>query len=393
MLRRSLRLSAQRQMRESAPKLQERWQGDVNKVLENKQPGASTALRDRKAAVQRDRDFTPVEQAFPKLREKKYPTAVRQRVLAEAQPADPHVVRAAIVGPPNAGKSTLLNSLVTQHVAATSERAGTTVHNSSAYTTVGNTQIRFIDTPGMFVPKHSSANPITYTAPAGASYEAFDSLMAADVAVFAYSGEKRHIDPDDVGILRKVRDMCVRRDMPLALAITKYDVVKGRKASFAARYSHLRASIDEAGVDFAQTFETSARSYYGVLELKDFMARYARSGEWLKYRGEASDMLPPEVAREMINEAIMRHVDADGLVRKISFQIVGWTRRRDHTEVYIEVFVPSTVVMAVFYKHLPAVVDHLKARLSYALNARMTPLFEVLVSPGGMRPDARASVY
>ena len=373
-------------------KAREQWAAEVNKFLEDKKRSALDAHRERMKRIREARDFTPVEEAFPKLKER--PISEMQGLKAQrvtSQPPDAHVVRTAIVGPPNAGKSSLVNSLVTTHVAATASKAGTTIRNKAAFTTIGNTQISFIDTPGMFVPRRTAANPVKFAAPAATAYEAFDSLMRADVAIFAFCADNRQIDPDDVGILRKVRDMCVRRDMPMALAITKYDLVRNKGNLVQKRYNHLRDRIDEAGVSFADSFETSAKTFYGVVELKDFIARYAKPGDWSMYRTEAHDMLPPERAVDAINEALMRHVTPATLVNSMNHKVVGWTRRERHTEVFVEVFLPSTFALRCFYSALGAVNDHAQERLSYDLNMRIKLVFQAYVAPGGVRPNARAA--
>jgi GTPase len=374
-------------------KAREQWTAEVNKFVEDKKKSALEGHRARMSRIRESRDFTPVDVAFPKLRD----AAVSElkgdaaRPAVANQPADAHVVRTAIIGTPNAGKSSLVNSLVTTHVAATANKAGTTVRNKAAFATVGNTQISFIDTPGMFVPRRTAANPVKFDAPAASAYEAFDSLMRADVAIFAFCADNRQIDPDDVGILRKVRDMCVRRDMPLALAITKYDLVKNKGDLAQKRYMHLRDRIDEVGVDFADSFETSAKTFFGIVELKDFISRYAKPGPWAMYRTEAHDMLPPERAVSAINEALMRHVTPTVVVHQMSYKVVGWTRRQQHTEVFVEVFMPSTFALRAFYSALGAVNDHAQERLSYDLNMRIKLVFQAYVAPGGVRPNARAA--
>eukprot|EP00013_Stygamoeba_regulata_P002950 CAMPEP_0177633106 /NCGR_PEP_ID=MMETSP0447-20121125/2656_1 /TAXON_ID=0 /ORGANISM="Stygamoeba regulata, Strain BSH-02190019" /LENGTH=224 /DNA_ID=CAMNT_0019134735 /DNA_START=176 /DNA_END=847 /DNA_ORIENTATION=+ len=105
--------------------------------------------------VLKDQADNPDQQPVRKVRYYKpsppAPSHVRERPdeAPTHQPPNPHVVRVALLGPPNAGKSTILNGLVGQHVAAVSRKSHTTQAMETAVTTIGETQIVFVDTPGV----------------------------------------------------------------------------------------------------------------------------------------------------------------------------------------------------------------------------------------------------
>lgn len=387
------------------------WKSDVATLVEEKKQTAAERQRQRIARVRDERDYTPVEKVFPeyaagdaasdggstsampeqqsapKAAAAPSPAAPAATAVA-TQPADAHAVRVAVVGPPNAGKSSLVNSLVSAHVSATARASGTTKRNTIAVATAGNTQMRFIDTPGMFVPGGFAANRAKHRYDATTAYAAFDSLMAADVALLCLNGSERHIEPDDVGIARKVRDMCARREVPLVLAVTKMDLVNRVSLQGQQRYRHFRTSVANTGIEFVNTFETSAKSFSGVLEVKDFVSLYGKPGSWLHYRDESTALSPPMRAEEALREALQRHMPV-GLVPLLTPRIVGWTKRKRATELYIEVFAARPTAMAVFYQSVAAISDHFNQRLSYELNTKITVVFHVLVAPGGIR-DVRS---
>lgn len=121
----------------------------------------------------------------------------------------------AILGRPNAGKSTLLNALLGEHLAAVSPKVQTTRHRIPGFWTDGDTQIVFVDTPGLLEPGYALQDAMMETARA--------SLDGVD-AVFWL------VDHDEASDLEKVLLAgLARRDVPLFLLLTKADQVPAAK--------------------------------------------------------------------------------------------------------------------------------------------------------------------
>jgi GTPase len=126
----------------------------------------------------------------------------------------------AILGRPNAGKSTLVNALLGQKVAAVSPRPQTTRRRQLGILTRDEAQIIFVDTPGIHAPRHKLG--------AFLNQEAEDALKGADVILFLVdaSGAPAQDDLRIASLLKKSA-----RGIPLVLAINKIDLVEAEASS------------------------------------------------------------------------------------------------------------------------------------------------------------------
>ena len=121
----------------------------------------------------------------------------------------------AIVGRPNAGKSTLLNALVGEHLAAVSPKVQTTRHRIPGFWTDGHTQIVFVDTPGLLEPGYALQDAMMETARA--------ALDGVDVVYWLVD----HDEPSDVE--KALLAGLARREVTLFLLLTKADQVPAAK--------------------------------------------------------------------------------------------------------------------------------------------------------------------
>ena len=121
----------------------------------------------------------------------------------------------AILGRPNAGKSTLLNALVGEHLAAVSPKVQTTRHRIPGFWTVGDTQIVFVDTPGLLEPSYALQDAMMETART--------ALDGVDVAYWLVD----HDEPS--GLEQALLAGLARREIPLFLLLTKADQVPEAK--------------------------------------------------------------------------------------------------------------------------------------------------------------------
>lgn len=119
---------------------------------------------------------------------------------------------AAIVGRPNVGKSTLLNSVVGQKIAIMSDKAQTTRNKIQGVYTTPDAQIVFIDTPGIHKPKHRLGDFMVETA--------YSALREVDVTLFMISADQKRGKGDDF-IIERLR----KNETPVFLVINKIDKV------------------------------------------------------------------------------------------------------------------------------------------------------------------------
>ncbi len=191
---------------------------------------------------------------------------------------------AAIIGAPNAGKSTLTNQLVGSKVAIVTHKVQTTRARLRGILIEGHTQIILVDTPGIFRPKRRLDRAMVDTA--------WNEALDADVVVLLVDAQKV-VDEEVDAILDRVAVIA----RPVALALNKIDRVrKDRLLELTAQLS--------ARVNFAQVFMISALSGDGVADLRAWVADAMPPGPWLYPEDQIADapmrVMAAEVTREKV---------------------------------------------------------------------------------------------
>ncbi|HEY0112689.1 MAG TPA: GTPase Era [Allosphingosinicella sp.] len=190
----------------------------------------------------------------------------------------------AVVGAPNAGKSTLVNALVGQKVAIVSPKAQTTRTRLMGVAIEGEAQVLLLDTPGIFEPKRRLDRAMVTAAWAGAQ----DADLIA-LVVDAKTGFFRRLE----GMLDQLKG---RRE-PKILVLNKVDLVKKEVLLTLATQLSERLA-------FEQIFMVSAATGDGVADLKAALAARVPEGPWHFPEEQVSDatdrMLAAEVTREQL---------------------------------------------------------------------------------------------
>lgn len=190
----------------------------------------------------------------------------------------------AVVGAPNAGKSTLVNALVGQKVAIVSPKAQTTRTRLMGIAIEGEAQVLLVDTPGIFEARRRLDRAMNAAVWEGAK----DADLIA-LVVDAAKGLNR-------GLEQIVQRIAERRE-PKILVLNKVDITK--KDELLA----LIAGMNQR-VDFTDTFMVSATTGDGVADLKTALAQRMPEGPWLFPEDQVSDatdrMMAAEVTREQL---------------------------------------------------------------------------------------------
>jgi len=210
----------------------------------------------------------------------------------------------AVIGAPNAGKSTLVNQLVGQKVAITSAKAQTTRARLLGIALEGETQIILADTPGIFAPKRRLDRAMVSAA--------WEGTVAADAVLLVVDPikQRRHeLEP----LLEGLKDRPERK----LLALNKVDA--------SAKEPLLALAQDLTGkVDFAEVFFVSALTGDGVPELKKHLAGLMPEGPWHYPEDQVSDaserLLAAEVTREQLYRQLHEELPYDSAVRPESYQ-------------------------------------------------------------------------
>ena len=216
-----------------------------------------------------------------------------------------HCGLVAVIGAPNAGKSTLVNQLVGQKVAITSAKAQTTRARLLGIALHGETQIILVDTPGIFEPKRRLDRAMVQ-----AAWEGAHSADAIVLVVDPVKQRRHELEP----LLEALKGRPERK----LLALNKVDA--------SAKEPLLALAQELAGkVDFAEVFFISALTGDGVPELKAHLASLMPEGPWHYPEDQVSDaserLLAAEVTREQLYRQLHDELPYDSAVRPESYQV------------------------------------------------------------------------
>jgi len=224
----------------------------------------------------------------------------------------------AVIGAPNAGKSTLVNALVGAKVSIVSHKVQTTRVALRGIAIAGASQLVFIDTPGIFKPRRRLDRAMVDAAWGGAG--------DADMILLLVDAAKR-LDEDLERILPRLADVHV----PLVLALNKIDRVEKEKLLQVAQ------SLNEK-VKFTATFMISALEKNGIDDLKAYLARTAPEGPWHYPEDEVSDapmrLLASEITREKIYHRLHEELPYEATV-----ETTDWKEKPSEVRIEQTIFV------------------------------------------------------
>jgi GTP-binding protein Era len=214
----------------------------------------------------------------------------------------------ALIGAPNAGKSTLLNALVGAKISIVTPKVQTTRALIRGIAIAGASQLIFVDTPGIFAPRRRLDRAMVGTA--------WGSAHDADVVAFLVDSRKG-LEEDDEAILRGLADVRAAK----VLVLNKVDLV-GKPGLLA-----LTQAINER-VPFAATFMVSALSGDGVADLKDWFAAQVPAGPWLYPEDQMSDAPLRQLAAEITREKLYLRLHQE-LPYRSTVETDVWKELRD----------------------------------------------------------------
>jgi GTP-binding protein Era len=209
----------------------------------------------------------------------------------------------AVIGAPNAGKSTLVNQLVGQKVAITSAKAQTTRARMLGIALHGpenpDTQMILVDTPGIFAPRRRLDRAMVSAAWEGA--EAADAVL---LLVDPIKQRRHELEPLLEGL--------AKRPERKILVLNKVD--RAKKEPLLALAEELSGKVD-----FAEVFFVSALTGDGVPELKEALAGMMPEGVWHYPEDQVSDaserLLATEITREQLYQQLHEELPYDSAVR------------------------------------------------------------------------------
>ena len=203
--------------------------------------------------------------------------------------ADTRCAMVAIVGRPNVGKSTLLNHLLGQKLSITSRKPQTTRQQLLGVRTEGDSQLIFIDTPGIHLGQTKAVNKLMNKSAASAMTEVDVTLMLCD--------RTRWTDEDELAL-----EWVSRQEGPVALLINKVDLLQDKDALLPVT-THLSGRVD-----FDAVFPISALRKQGLEDLVHYIKRLAPVGPHLFPEDHVTDKTQRFLAAELVREKIVRQL-------------------------------------------------------------------------------------
>lgn len=214
----------------------------------------------------------------------------------------------ALIGAPNAGKSTLLNQLVGSKIAIVTHKVQTTRARIRAIALEGTTQIIFVDTPGIFLPKRKLDEEMVHAAWAGAA--------DADATVLLI-GARDGLNDDNVRIIEGLEATGAKA----ILAINKIDLVPHENLL------QLAADLN-ARYPFTDTYMISALKGHGVADLRTALANRMPKGPWLYPEDQIADVPMRVLASEITREKLYLRLH-DELPYASTVETEQWTEKKD----------------------------------------------------------------
>lgn len=216
----------------------------------------------------------------------------------------------ALIGEPNAGKSTLLNRMVGAKVSIVTHKVQTTRARIRGVALHGASQIVFVDTPGLFRPRRRLDRAMVAAAWSGAA--------DADVIVLLIEAHRGLTDGVKT-ILASLADKVQGR--PVALAINKIDRVKAE--TLLALTEQMNAAFP-----FRRTFMISAERGYGCDDLKEWLASEMPESPWLYPEDQIADLPMRMIAAEMTREKLTLRLHQE-LPYELTVETENWEERPD----------------------------------------------------------------
>jgi GTP-binding protein Era len=271
----------------------------------------------------------------------------------------------AIVGAPNAGKSTLVNALVGQKVAIVSAKAQTTRTRMMGVAIEGESQIILVDTPGIFAPRRRLDRAMVAAAWGGAQ----DADLIA-LVIDAKAGLKERIEP--------ILDTLTERREPKIAILNKVDVTP--KESLLELATLLNDRLKPEAI-----FMVSATTGDGVADLKRALAERMPEGPWHFPEDQVSDATDRMLAAEVTREQLYLQLHAE-LPYASAVETEKYEERRDgsvaiHQQILVGRDTQKAIVLGKRGARLKEIGSRARAELSQLLGRKVHLFLHVKVKP------------
>ncbi|WP_322894948.1 MULTISPECIES: GTPase Era [unclassified Yoonia] len=283
----------------------------------------------------------------------------------------------ALIGEPNAGKSTLLNRMVGAKVSIVTHKVQTTRARIRGVAMDGQAQLIFIDTPGLFKPRRRLDRAMVAAAWGGAA--------DADVVVLMIEAH-RGMSEGVKAILANLADRTGKTKV--ALAINKIDKVKSEGLLALTR------DMNEA-FPFAETFMISAERGHGCDALRAWLVEQVPEGPWLYPEDQIADLPMRMIAAEMTREKLTLRLHQE-LPYELTVETENWEERPDGSAkidqlIYVARDGHKGIVLGKGGETIKAVSQAARAEITEFLGRPVHLFLQVKVRPNWLEEKERYS--
>lgn len=283
----------------------------------------------------------------------------------------------ALIGEPNAGKSTLTNRMVGAKVSIVTHKVQTTRARIRGVALEGDAQIVFVDTPGLFKPKRRLDRAMVAAAWGGAA--------DADIVVLLIEAH-RGITEGVETILEGLAD--IGKGRTIALAINKIDRVKAEDLLALSQKLNERFA-------FSKTFMISAEKGHGVDDLREWLAAELPEGPWLYPEDQIADLPMRMIAAEMTREKLTLRLHQE-LPYQLTVETESWQERKDGSArvdqiIYVARDGHKGIILGKKGETIKAVSQASRAELTEFLGRPVHLFLQVKVRPNWLEESERYS--
>jgi GTPase len=274
---------------------------------------------------------------------------------AAAPTEETHCGFIALIGAPNAGKSTLINALVGTKVSIVSHKVQTTRVLLRGIAIEGRAQLVFIDTPGIFAPRRRLDRAMVTTA--------WTSAHDADL-VGVLIDARRGLDEEVSALLDRVADVRHGR----FLVLNKIDLVEKPALLALAQAANERAA-------FESTFMISALRNDGVADMRRWLAERVPAGPWHYPEDQVSDAPLRQLAAEITREKLYLRLHQE-LPYHSTVETVGWKELKDRSvrieqTIYVERESQRKIVLGKGGQTIKAIGSDARREIAEAIEAKV----------------------
>lgn len=281
----------------------------------------------------------------------------------------------ALIGEPNAGKSTLLNRMVGAKVSIVTHKVQTTRARIRGIAMEGQSQIVFVDTPGLFRPRRRLDRAMVAAAWGGAA--------DADIAILLIEAHRGLTEG-----VQAILDALKARTGRFALAINKIDRVK------AEELLALSQKLNDA-FPFERTFMISAEKGYGCDDLREWLAGELPESPWLYPEDQIADLPLRMIAAEVTREKLTLRLHEE-LPYQLTVETERWEEKPDGSAridqvIYVARDGHKGIILGKGGETIKAVGQQARADLTAFLERPVHLFLQVKVRPNWLEEKERFS--